>query len=85
MAEAGVINADLGAGRCGESRACSTRPTLAAYEISTIGGNVATNAGGMRCVKYGVTRDSVQRLEVVLADGRVMQTGAPHDQGRGRA
>ncbi|MFD1860540.1 FAD-binding protein [Aeromicrobium camelliae] len=41
----------------------------------SIGGNVATNAGGMCCVKYGVTRDFVEELEVVLADGRVMRTG----------
>ncbi len=50
-------------------------PDPASFEISTIGGNIATNAGGLRCVKYGVTRDSVLGLEVVLADGRVMNTG----------
>ncbi|MFC1950517.1 FAD-binding oxidoreductase, partial [Chloroflexota bacterium] len=42
---------------------------------ATIGGNVATNAGGMRAVKYGVTRHSVLGLEVVLPDGEVIQTG----------
>src|SRR5438046_9382769 len=41
----------------------------------TIGGNVATNAGGPRCLKYGVTRNYVIGLEVVLADGEVLRTG----------
>lgn len=49
-------------------------PDPASYAISTIGGNIATNAGGMRCVKYGVTRDFVRALEVVLADGTVIRT-----------
>ncbi|MCI6085428.1 FAD-binding oxidoreductase [Selenomonas sp.] len=42
---------------------------------ATIGGNISTNAGGMRAVKYGVTRDYVRGLEVVLADGTVLQLG----------
>ena len=42
---------------------------------ASIGGNINTNAGGMRAVKYGVTRDYVRGLEVVLADGRVMELG----------
>ena len=42
-------------------------------KTATVGGNVSTNAGGMRAVKYGVTRDYVRGLEVVLADGTVMQ------------
>ncbi len=42
---------------------------------ATIGGNISTNAGGMTAVKYGVTRDYVRGLEVVLADGTVMQLG----------
>jgi glycolate oxidase len=50
-------------------------PDPASAETSTIGGNIATNAGGMRCVKYGVTRDAVRALELVLADGRVLRTG----------
>lgn len=45
-------------------------------KTASIGGNIATNAGGMRAVKYGVTRDYVRGLEVVLADGRVMQVGS---------
>lgn len=42
---------------------------------ATIGGNISTNAGGMRAVKYGVTRDYVRGLEVVLPDGRIMELG----------
>ena len=45
-------------------------------KTASIGGNIATNAGGMRAVKYGVTRDYVCGLEVVLADGRVMTVGS---------
>jgi glycolate oxidase len=42
---------------------------------ATIGGNINTNAGGMRAVKYGVTRDYVRGLEIVLADGEIMELG----------
>lgn len=45
--------------------------------ISTIGGNIATNAGGMCCVKYGVTRDHVLSLDVVLPGGDLIHTGSP--------
>ena len=44
-------------------------------KASSIGGNISTNAGGMRAVKYGVTRDYVRGLEVVLADGTVLKVG----------
>ena len=44
-------------------------------KTATIGGNISTNAGGMRAVKYGVTRDYVRGLELVLADGRVVTAG----------
>ena len=44
--------------------------------VCTLGGNVATNAGGVKGAKYGTTRDYVLGLEVVLADGRVMRTGS---------
>ena len=50
-------------------------PDPASFETSSIGGNVATNAGGLCCVKYGVTRDYVMGLEVVLASGDVLRTG----------
>lgn len=50
-------------------------PDPGSVAICTIGGNVATNAGGMCCVKYGVTADYVLGLEVVLADGRVTRVG----------
>src|SRR5256885_13652677 len=50
-------------------------PDPASLEMSTIGGNVACNSGGMRCVKYGVTADYVIGATVVLADGRVMRLG----------
>ena len=50
-------------------------PDPASVEISSIGGNVATNAGGLCCVKYGVTRDYVMGVEVVLATGEVIRTG----------
>lgn len=50
-------------------------PDPGSYRISTIGGNIATNAGGLCCVKYGVTADYVLGLDVVLADGRLLKLG----------
>jgi glycolate oxidase len=50
-------------------------PDPASRAISTVGGNIATNAGGLHCVKYGVTREAVLGLEVVLADGRAVRVG----------
>ena len=58
-------------------------PDPASKAFCSIGGNIATNAGGLCCVKYGVTRNYVQRLEVVLADGTVIETG--HDTVKGVA
>jgi glycolate oxidase len=60
--------------------ACAARglfypPDPASWKFCTIGGNVAENAGGMRAVKYGVTRDYVMGLQVVLADGTLLNTG----------
>ena len=51
-------------------------PDPGSVEIASIGGSVATNAGGMRCIKYGVTRDSIRALQIVLADGTVLDTRA---------
>ena len=56
------------------ARASSTRCIPGEYSAS-LGGNVATNAGGMRAVKYGVTRHQVLGLEAVLATGEVIRTG----------
>jgi glycolate oxidase len=50
-------------------------PDPASLKFSTLGGNVAENAGGPRCVKYGVTRDFVMGLEVVLPTGAIIRTG----------
>ncbi|MDR2573720.1 MAG: FAD-binding protein [Desulfovibrio sp.] len=50
-------------------------PDPASFGYSTIGGNVATDAGGLQCVKYGTTRSYVAGLEVVLADGEIIRTG----------
>ena len=50
-------------------------PDPASYEESTLGGNIAENAGGLRCKRYGVTRDYVVGLEVVLAGGSLLRTG----------
>ncbi|WP_131742597.1 FAD-binding oxidoreductase [Actinomadura roseirufa] len=73
VVEPGVITADLD--RAAREHGLMYAPDPSSHEISTIGGNLATNAGGLRCVKYGVTRDSALGLEVVLADGRVIRTG----------
>ena len=71
--EPGVINADLSTAAA--EYGLMYAPDPASYRISTVGGNVATNAGGLRCAKYGVTRDSVLSLDVVLADGTLITTG----------
>ena len=51
-------------------------PDPASGQVCTLGGNVATNAGGLRGAKYGTTRDFVLGLEVILASGEIMRTGA---------
>ncbi|WP_194823577.1 FAD-binding oxidoreductase [Micromonospora sp. S-DT3-3-22] len=73
VVQPGVVNATL----AGAVRAHGLYypPDPGSWESSTIGGNVSTNAGGMCCVKYGVTTEYVLGLEVVLASGEVLRTG----------
>jgi len=71
--EPGVINIDLK--NAVAEHGLFYPPDPASLEMSSIGGNVATNAGGLCCLKYGVTRDYVMGLEVVMASGEVVRTG----------
>ena len=73
IVEPGVITADLKA--AARAQNLFYPPDPASMKDCTIGGNVATNAGGPRCLKYGVTRNYVIGLEVVLANGEVLRTG----------
>src|SRR6266446_4794954 len=73
IVEPGVFTADLKAAV--RAQKLFYPPDPASMKDCTIGGNVATNAGGPRCLKYGVTRTYVIGLEVVLANGDVMRTG----------
>ena len=73
VAQPGVLNATLA--KAAFEAGLFYAPDPASFEISSIGGNLATNAGGLRCLKYGVTRESVLELEVVLADGSVLRCG----------
>ncbi|BDZ49741.1 FAD-linked oxidase [Frondihabitans sucicola] len=73
VTQPGVINDELR--RIVAEKGLWYPPDPASSAISTIGGNVATNAGGICCVKYGVTRDYVLGLTVVLADGDVVELG----------
>ncbi len=74
IVEPGVLNATLAAAAA--ARGLYYAPDPSSREISTIGGNIATNAGGACCLKYGVTGDHVGALAVVLADGSLIRTGA---------
>ena len=71
--EAGVVTADLQ--NEVEKHGLFYPPDPSSIRHSTIGGNIACNAGGPRCLKYGVTGDYVLGLTVVLADGRILNTG----------
>jgi glycolate dehydrogenase FAD-linked subunit len=73
VVQPGVINAELRGAAAKEG--LTYPPDPGSWESSTIGGNVATDAGGMCCVKYGVTGEYVLGLEVVLADGAVLRCG----------
>jgi len=73
VVQPGVVNATLR--RAVHEQGLYYPPDPGSWESSTIGGNVATNAGGMCCVKYGVTAEYVLALEVVLASGEVLRCG----------
>jgi glycolate oxidase len=73
VVEPGVINADFRAAV--EKQGLFYPPDPSSYDWCTLGGNLSTNAGGLCCVKYGVTTDFVLGLEVVLADGSLLKTG----------
>ncbi|WP_308799827.1 FAD-binding oxidoreductase [Agromyces silvae] len=73
VVEPGVLNGDLN--DAVRPRGLWFAPDPASRAISSIGGNIATNAGGLLCAKYGVTREAVLGLAVVLADGRLLRTG----------
>jgi glycolate oxidase len=73
VVQPGVVNSELS--RAVLEQGLFYPPDPSSWEMSTIGGNIATNAGGLCCVKYGVTGDFVRGLEVVLASGEVVRTG----------
>src|SRR6266566_2215334 len=73
VVEPGVITRELK--RAARSKKLFYPPDPASFEHCTIGGNVATNAGGPRCLKYGVTRNYITGLEVVLANGDLLRIG----------
>jgi len=73
VVEPGVITGDLQ--REARNHRLFYPPDPASLKNSSIGGNIATNAGGPRCLKYGVTRQYVLGLEVVLADGTIVRVG----------
>ncbi len=74
VVEPGVITAKLQA--AAEKRGLYYPPDPASRADCSLGGNIATKAGGPRCLKYGVTRDYVLGLQVALADGRIVRLGS---------
>jgi glycolate oxidase len=73
VVQPGLLNAEVKAAAA--AHGLWYPPDPSSFEICSIGGNLATNAGGLCCVKYGVTTDYVLGLEVVLADGRALRLG----------
>ncbi|HEX3004665.1 MAG TPA: FAD-linked oxidase C-terminal domain-containing protein [Angustibacter sp.] len=73
VAGAGVLNGELK--RVAAQHGLWYPPDPSSYEICSIGGNLSTNAGGLCCVKYGVTTDYVLGCDVVLADGTLLRLG----------
>lgn len=75
IVEPGAINIDVK--RAAAEHGLWYPPDPSSYDICSIGGNLATNAGGLCCVKYGVTTDYVLGVDVVLADGSLARLGGP--------
>ena len=73
VVEPGALNVEVK--RAAQEHGLWYPPDPSSYEICSIGGNVATNAGGLCCVKYGVTTDYVLGMDVVLADGTLVTLG----------
>lgn len=73
VVEPGILNADLNAHLA--AHGLWWAPDPASRDISTVGGNIATGAGGLLCAKYGVVRDAVLGVDLVLADGRLLHLG----------
>ncbi|MEX5270713.1 FAD-binding oxidoreductase [Kocuria sabuli] len=73
VVQPGILNGDLN--RALAPHGLWWAPDPASKDISTVGGNIAMNAGGLLCAKYGVTREAVLALKVVLADGRLLEVG----------
>jgi glycolate oxidase len=73
VVQPGLLNAEVKA--AAREHGLWYPPDPSSFEICSIGGNLATNAGGLCCVKYGVTTDYVLGIEVVLADGRALRLG----------
>jgi glycolate oxidase len=73
VVQPGVLNVELK--QAAAQHGLWYSPDPSSFEISTLGGNVATNAGGLCCVKYGVTGDYVLGLEAVRSNGEVFRTG----------
>ncbi|MFN8226956.1 MAG: FAD-linked oxidase C-terminal domain-containing protein [Mycobacterium sp.] len=75
VAQPGLLNAEVK--KAVAAHGLWYPPDPSSFEICSIGGNIATNAGGLCCVKYGVTTDYVLGLQVVLADGTAVRLGGP--------
>lgn len=73
VVEPGILNADLNDALV--AHGLWWAPDPASRAISTVGGNIATGAGGLLCAKYGVVRDAVLGVDLVLADGRLLRLG----------
>ena len=78
VAQPGVITGDIR--RAAEAKGLLYAPIPASVDLCSIGGNVATNAGGLCAVKYGVTREHVLALEAVLPTGEILRTGGRYEK-----